>query len=138
MRKPKILITILLCLALLSCKTPTVMTESHISNNTSQQVNTSRERDSIFVYIEKEIYRDGDTVYSKQIEYRDRWFTRVDTFFREVEVLVVDSVPYPVTVTETVKAVPNWVGWSLLGNALVIVAVGYLVWRRIRKISKQF
>ena len=109
----------------------------HIENNTAISRDTVFSRDSIFIEHWNTVFKNGDTVYVKvrEVEYRDRWHwrTQTDTFLAERT----DTIMVDVPVEKVVKVTPGWVGWSLLGNALVIVGIGYLVWRRMRRVANR-
>lgn len=126
---------------LVACRTPNLPSSSHNENNSTISVSQDKERDSIYVEVEKIVYRDGDTVYitNTKIEYRDRWRVKVDSFL--VEVVVVDSIPYEVPVPVEVEVpkpyVPAWVIWIAVVGVLVVFGnVILLIIKVKRKLGK--
>lgn len=138
--KIRLFLAALLSLLFLQCKAPSVIpSSSHNENNTAITVKTDTvlERDSIFIDRWQTIYVKGDTVFvTKEVtKYRDRfrYRTKTDTFIVERT----DSVLVPYPVEKVVTNTPTRIlGWSLLGNALVIVFCLWRLWVRFKRTQK--
>lgn len=119
----KFLLIIALC-TLMGCKSTQPLTQPVVVTQDSTHVHQVQ-FDSIYIYKDRLILRERDTVYLRDTEVEYRYRLLRDT----VRIVQLDSVPYPVTIIQPqeVKYIPwyiqalSWVG---------AIAVVRFLWKR--------
>lgn len=91
-------------------------------------------RDSIFVYDSTDRYISGDTVFQYKYKYIYKYLNHTDTIVKT------DSIEVPVEVKTTEIKEVNRLRWYQITlmwvGGLSILALGLLIWRRLRTIIK--
>lgn len=134
------IICLLSLLFLFSCTTSKTVTEVPVILNHNKETKIqSTIIDSVFikdtVYCRDSIYikEKGDTVFINKVKYEYKYKTKYQYVTRFDTVSIVDSIPYPVTVTEVKEIKTNYLTWlqktlmyiGIATSCVVLGIVGY-------------
>ena len=121
-----ILLLIVICLALISCKKIEYVYVPKVQTLTRDSIVTKTQHDSIFIKVTEK--QKNDTIYRDSIVYN--FIFRNDT----IKINRTDSIPYPVEVEKLVEKKLNGYQRTMinLGWTLILLVIGYVGYRGIK------